>query len=40
MNLTWNQNAQDVGYGRQQAHQPQADGFYHPLECEPTLQIG
>ncbi|XP_057776992.1 agamous-like MADS-box protein AGL9 homolog isoform X4 [Salvia miltiorrhiza] len=40
MNLTWNQNAQDVGYGRQPQHQPQADGFFHPLECEPTLQIG
>ncbi|XP_048317888.1 agamous-like MADS-box protein MADS4 [Ziziphus jujuba] len=31
---------EDVGYGRQSA-QPQADhGFFHPLECEPTLQIG
>ncbi|XP_042053402.1 agamous-like MADS-box protein AGL9 homolog isoform X3 [Salvia splendens] len=40
MTLTWNQNAQDVGYGRQPQHQPQADGFFHPLECEPTLQIG
>eukprot|EP00261_Vitis_vinifera_P031355 XP_019072598.1 PREDICTED: MADS-box protein 4 isoform X2 [Vitis vinifera] len=37
--LQWNPNAQDVGYGRQQA-QPQGDGFFHPLECEPTLQIG
>ncbi|KAL1533041.1 Fructose-1,6-bisphosphatase isozyme 2 [Salvia divinorum] len=40
LNLTWNQNAHDVGYGRQPLHQPQADGFFHPLECEPTLQIG
>ncbi|KAL1565306.1 Fructose-1,6-bisphosphatase isozyme 2 [Salvia divinorum] len=41
MTLTWNQNPQDVGYGRQpQHHQPQADGFFHPLDCEPTLQIG
>ncbi|KAL1533042.1 Fructose-1,6-bisphosphatase isozyme 2 [Salvia divinorum] len=24
----------------QPQHQPQADGFFHPLECEPTLQIG
>ncbi|XP_042058124.1 agamous-like MADS-box protein AGL9 homolog isoform X1 [Salvia splendens] len=41
MNLTWNQNPQDVGYGTQpQHHQPQADGFFHPLDCEPTLQIG
>ncbi|CAI0381280.1 unnamed protein product [Linum tenue] len=28
-------------YGRHQAHhQPQGDGFFHPLDCEPTLQIG
>nr|WBO25765.1 SEPATALLA3-like protein [Lavandula angustifolia] len=40
MNLSWNQNAHDVAYGRQQPHQPQADGFFHPLDCEPTLQIG
>ncbi|KAL1533044.1 Fructose-1,6-bisphosphatase isozyme 2 [Salvia divinorum] len=40
LNLTWNQYAHDVGYGRQPQHQPQADGFFHPLECEPTLQIG
>ncbi|KAK2996831.1 hypothetical protein RJ639_024838, partial [Escallonia herrerae] len=37
--LQWNPSAQDVGYGRQPA-QPQADSFFHPLECEPTLQIG
>nr|ABD19719.1 SEP3-like MADS-box protein [Geum rupestre] len=36
-----NANAEDVGYGRhQQAHQPHSDVFYHPLELEPTLQIG
>nr|Q03489.2 RecName: Full=Agamous-like MADS-box protein AGL9 homolog; AltName: Full=Floral homeotic protein FBP2; AltName: Full=Floral-binding protein 2 [Petunia x hybrida]AAA86854.1 transcription factor [Petunia x hybrida] len=39
LNLQWQQNAQDVGYGRQ-ATQTQGDGFFHPLECEPTLQIG
>ena len=38
--LQLNPNAEDVGYGRQPAHQPQGDGFFHPLECEPTLQIG
>nr|QKX44756.1 SEPALLATA-like MADS-box protein 1 [Paphiopedilum henryanum] len=31
--------AHAVGYGRQPA-QPHADAFYHPLDCEPTLQIG
>ncbi|OMO60528.1 Transcription factor, K-box [Corchorus capsularis] len=38
--LQLNPNAEDVGYGRQPPHQPQGDGFFHPLECEPTLQIG
>ncbi|XP_058192802.1 agamous-like MADS-box protein MADS4 isoform X2 [Rhododendron vialii] len=38
--LQWNPSAQDVGYGSRQAAQPQGDGFFHPLECEPTLQIG
>ncbi|KAI8527924.1 hypothetical protein RHMOL_Rhmol12G0111500 [Rhododendron molle] len=38
--LQWNPSAQDVGYGNRQAAQPQGDGFFHPLECEPTLQIG
>ncbi|KAL0364340.1 UNVERIFIED_CONTAM: Agamous-like MADS-box protein MADS4 [Sesamum angustifolium] len=38
VSLQWNPNAQDVGYGR--AAQPQPDGFFHPLDCEPTLQIG
>ncbi|GAB4828603.1 Agamous-like MADS-box protein mads4 [Ancistrocladus abbreviatus] len=37
--LQWNLNGHDVGYGQQPA-QPQGDGFFHPLECEPTLQIG
>ncbi|GAB4839750.1 Agamous-like MADS-box protein mads4 [Ancistrocladus abbreviatus] len=37
--LQWNPNGHDIGYGRQPA-QPQGDGFFHPLECEPTLQIG
>nr|ADP09004.1 SEP3-like protein [Lycium barbarum] len=39
LNLQWQPNAQDVGYGRQTT-QTQGDGFFHPLECEPTLQIG
>ncbi|CAN4123371.1 unnamed protein product [Withania somnifera] len=39
VNLQWQPNAQDVGYG-QQTTQTQGDGFFHPLECEPTLQIG
>ncbi|XP_022776352.1 agamous-like MADS-box protein AGL9 homolog [Durio zibethinus] len=38
--LQLNPNPEDVGYGRQPSHQPQCDGFFHPLECEPTLQIG
>ncbi|CAK7336140.1 unnamed protein product [Dovyalis caffra] len=37
--LQLNPSAEDVGYARQQA-QPQGDGFFHALECEPTLQIG
>ncbi|GMH15110.1 hypothetical protein Nepgr_016951 [Nepenthes gracilis] len=37
--MQWNPNVHDVGYGQQQA-QSQGDGFFHPLECEPTLQIG
>ncbi|XP_051116391.1 agamous-like MADS-box protein AGL9 homolog isoform X2 [Andrographis paniculata] len=44
ISLQWNPNGQDhvhVGYGRQPTAQPHpADGFFHPLECEPTLQIG
>ncbi|KAL2453613.1 Developmental protein SEPALLATA 3, partial [Abeliophyllum distichum] len=40
ISLQWHQDAQDVGYGREPPHQPQPDGFFHPLECEPTLQIG
>nr|ADC79706.1 SEPALLATA3-like protein [Euptelea pleiosperma] len=35
----WDLSAHGVGYGRQQP-QAQGEGFYHPLECEPTLQIG
>ncbi|XP_050129696.1 agamous-like MADS-box protein MADS4 isoform X1 [Malus sylvestris] len=27
-------------YNRQQAQAAQGDGFFHPLDCEPTLQIG
>ncbi|KAL8520203.1 hypothetical protein ACS0TY_010933 [Phlomoides rotata] len=42
ISLQWNQNAhQDaVTYARQAGVQSQHDGFYHPLDCEPTLQIG
>ncbi|KAF3431024.1 hypothetical protein FNV43_RR25754 [Rhamnella rubrinervis] len=32
-------SVEEVGYGRQSA-QPHGDGFFHPLDCEPTLQIG
>lgn len=39
VNFEWNSNAQEVGYGRQPA-QTHGDAFFHPLECEPTLQIG
>ncbi|KAL2903849.1 Agamous-like MADS-box protein AGL9-like protein [Bienertia sinuspersici] len=36
--LQW--NVHDVGgYGRQPT-QPHDDAFFHPIECEPTLQIG
>ncbi|XP_021829306.1 agamous-like MADS-box protein AGL9 homolog isoform X2 [Prunus avium] len=35
--LQMNPNADE--YGRQQA-QAHGDGFFHPLDCEPTLQIG
>lgn len=37
--LQLNPSAEDVGYPRQPP-QPQGDTFFHPLECEPTLQIG
>ena len=37
--LQLNQSADDMMYGRQQA-QPPGDAFFHPLDCEPTLQIG
>ncbi|XP_022891279.1 agamous-like MADS-box protein AGL9 homolog [Olea europaea var. sylvestris] len=39
ISLQWNQDPQDIGYGREPT-QPQPHGFFHPLECEPTLQIG
>ncbi|XP_068665648.1 agamous-like MADS-box protein MADS4 [Aristolochia californica] len=35
----WDPNQHALGYGRQPG-QPQGDGFFHPLECEPTLHIG
>nr|USO21544.1 MADS-box protein MADS9 [Ficus carica] len=36
--LQLNPGADDVGYGRQPA-QAQGDIFFHPIECEPTLQL-
>ncbi|KAK8665100.1 hypothetical protein V6N13_005275 [Hibiscus sabdariffa] len=41
--LQLNPNAtEDVGYGRQPVHHQRHHGdvFFHPLDCEPTLQIG
>nr|APY18453.1 SEP3 [Cymbidium goeringii]AXY87458.1 MADS-box protein-like protein [Cymbidium goeringii] len=39
-NLVWDtSNTHAVGYGRQHS-QHHEDAFYHPLESEPTLQIG
>ncbi|XP_058103139.1 agamous-like MADS-box protein MADS4 isoform X2 [Magnolia sinica] len=39
-NHVWEPNAHAVdSYNRQQPQQ-QGDGFFHPLECEPTLHIG
>nr|BAU88528.1 SEPALLATA-like gene [Tricyrtis sp. Shinonome] len=35
----WEQSAHGAGYARQQP-QGQNEGFFHPLDCEPTLQIG
>ncbi|KMT07430.1 hypothetical protein BVRB_6g150520 isoform B [Beta vulgaris subsp. vulgaris] len=35
--LQW--NVHDIGYDRQPA-QPHDDSFFHPLDCEPTLQMG
>nr|UVK28392.1 SEPALLATA3-2 [Mangifera indica] len=37
--LQLNPSAEEMGYGRQPA-QPHGDTFFHPLDCEPTLQIG
>ncbi|KAL9269042.1 Agamous-like MADS-box protein MADS4-like protein [Drosera capensis] len=37
--IQWNTGGHDMGYV-QQPDQPHGDGFFHPLECEPTLQIG
>ncbi|XP_043726057.1 agamous-like MADS-box protein MADS4 isoform X1 [Telopea speciosissima] len=34
----WDPIVHGVGYGRQSV-QPHGDGFFHPLECEPTLQF-
>ncbi|KAJ8475764.1 hypothetical protein OPV22_019491 [Ensete ventricosum] len=37
----WDPNTDAVAYGRQQQQpQPEGDGFFQPIECEPTLQIG
>nr|AXR86365.1 agamous-like 9 [Kerria japonica] len=37
--LQLNPNADEYGRQQAQAHH-QGDGFFHPLDCEPTLQIG
>lgn len=37
--LQLNAGAEEVGYRRPGAP-PQADGLFHPLDCEPTLHIG
>nr|AIE44769.1 putative MADS-domain transcription factor AGL2 [Nuphar advena] len=36
--LSWENGGQHLQYGRHSG--PQKDGFYHPLECDSTLQIG
>lgn len=36
--LQLHSSADEMGYSRQ-ISQPQDDGFFHPLECDPTLQI-
>nr|ACB69511.1 SEPALLATA3-like MADS-box protein [Crocus sativus] len=38
-NQAWESNANPLGYGRQQT-QPQVGEFFHPLACQPTLQMG
>ncbi|CAL9183063.1 unnamed protein product [Musa hybrid cultivar] len=35
----WDPNTHAVAYGRRQP-QPQGDGFFQSIDCEPTLQIG
>nr|UZO46489.1 SEPALLATA3-like MADS-box protein [Iris laevigata] len=35
----WESNANAIAYSRQ-ANQQQGEEFYHPLDCQPTLQIG
>nr|AMA97172.1 SEPALLATA-like protein [Platanus x hispanica] len=35
----WDPSSNSVEYGQQPAH-THGNGFFHPLECEPTLQIG
>lgn len=36
--LQW--SGHDMGYGRENAQVQGDHVFFHPLECEPTLQIG
>nr|ADU15477.1 SEP3 [Actinidia chinensis] len=39
--LQWHPNAQDhVDYSRQPAQPQGGEAFFHPLDCEPSLQIG
>nr|GLL43946.1 agamous-like MADS-box protein AGL9 homolog [Ipomoea trifida]GMD74033.1 agamous-like MADS-box protein AGL9 homolog [Ipomoea batatas]GMD79230.1 agamous-like MADS-box protein AGL9 homolog [Ipomoea batatas]GMD80725.1 agamous-like MADS-box protein AGL9 homolog [Ipomoea batatas] len=40
LTLEWNPTAQEVEYGRQAIQSDGDHGFFHHLECEPTLQIG
>lgn len=35
----WEANANAIGYSRQ-PNQPQGDEFFHPLDCQPTIQLG
>ena len=37
LQLSWEGGEQSIPYGHQQA---QSQGFFQPLECNPTLQIG
>nr|AZZ09254.1 SEPALLATA 1 [Primula vulgaris] len=41
--MQWHAGPHEVDYGQQQqqqTHHPQDQAFFHPLNCEPSLQIG